>query len=139
LNFFKEKNQMNFPPGLKYSKSHEWLSVDGDVGTCGITAWAAEQIGEVVSIDLPELGKEVKQGSAVGAVESSKASSEIYAPVSGKVVEVNTQLEEAPEKINESPFDEGWIFKIQIKSKEEIKSLLDAGAYQKLTESEPEK
>lgn len=127
---------MAFPADLKYAKTHEWLSVDGDTGTCGISAWAAEQIGEVVSVELPEMGKDVEQEEAVGAVESSKASSEIYAPVSGKIIEVSTQLDEAPEKINESPYDEGWIFKIELKDKNELKSLLDNREYQQQVESE---
>jgi len=127
---------MNFPAGLKYAKTHEWLSVDGDTGTCGISAWAAEQIGEVVSVELPEMGKDVEQEEAVGAVESSKASSEIYTPVSGKIIGVNTQLDEAPEKINESPYDEGWIFKIELKDRNELKSLLDSREYQQQVESE---
>ena len=130
---------MSFPADLKYTKTHEWLGVDGSTGTSGITAWAAEQIGEVVSVDLPELGKEVGQEEPVGAVESSKASSEIYAPVSGKIIEVNTQLEEAPEKINESPFDEGWIFKMEIKDKKEVGKLLDSEKYQELVDSQEEK
>jgi glycine cleavage system H protein len=130
---------MNFPANLKYTKSHEWINVDGKTGTVGISAYAAEQIGEVVSVELPELGKEVKRDQAVGAVESSKASSEIYAPVSGKIVEINNQLEDAPEKINESPYDEGWIFKIEIKDGGELGSLLDHARYQELVESQEEK
>lgn len=127
---------MEFPDDLKYTKTHEWLKIEEGVGIVGITAYAAEQIGEVVSVELPEPGAEFKQFASVGAVESSKASSEIYAPLSGKVVEVNTLLEEAPEKINESPYDEGWIFRIQIKDMSEIKNLLDSGGYKKIVEEE---
>jgi glycine cleavage system H protein len=130
---------MSFPAGFKFSTSHEWIRVDGAYGICGISGYAAEQIGEVVSVVLPELGKLVDKGGAVGAVESSKASSEIYAPVSGKIIEINTQLEEVPEKINESPYDEGWIFKLVLKDKKELDALLDNAQYQKLVESQPGK
>jgi glycine cleavage system H protein len=130
---------MSFPAHLKYTKSHEWISVDDKTGTVGISGYAAEQIGEVVSVELPELGKDVKKDQAVGAVESSKASSEIYSPVSGKIVEINNQLEDAPEKINESPYDEGWIFKVAIKDSKELDTLLDNIKYQDLVESQEEK
>jgi glycine cleavage system H protein len=130
---------MNFPEKFKYTKSHEWIGVDAKTGTVGISAFAAEQIGEVVSVELPELGKEVKKDQAVGAVESSKASSEIYTPISGKIVEINNQLEDAPEKINESPYDEGWIFKVEIKDRGELASLLDSAKYRELVESQEEK
>ena len=129
---------MGFPDDLKYLKSHEWIREEGDSGSVGITGWAAEQIGEVVSVELPELGREYEKGEAVGAVESSKASSEIYSPVTGKVIEVNEMLDEAPEKINESPFDEGWIFKIKFKDKSELGSLLDSADYQQLVEEAEE-
>ena len=129
---------MSFPDDFKYLKSHEWIKVEGDSGNVGITSWAAEQIGEVVSVELPELGREYEKGEAVGAVESSKASSEIYAPVTGTVIEVNEILDEAPEKINESPFDEGWIYKIKLKDTSELDTLLSSDDYQKVVEEAEE-
>ncbi|MFH1438467.1 MAG: glycine cleavage system protein GcvH [Pseudomonadota bacterium] len=129
---------MGFPDDLKYLKSHEWIRVEGDSGSVGISGWAAEQIGEVVSVELPELGREYDRGEAIGAVESSKASSEIYSPVTGKVIEVNEILDEAPEKINESPYGEGWIFKIKFKDKGELGSLLDSAAYQQVVDEAEE-
>jgi len=130
---------MDFPKNLKYTKTHEWILIEGNSGVVGITSYAAEQIGEVVSVDLPQIGKVVKMGEAVGAVESSKASSEIYTPVSGKIVEINNVLDDAPEKINESPYDEGWIFKLNIEKPQELNQLLDSAGYSKLIEQQEEK
>ncbi len=130
---------MDFPKDLKYTKSHEWARVEGKSATCGITAFAAEQIGDVVQIELPEKGREYKLEDPIAVVESSKASEEIFAPLSGKVVAVNMDLEGAPEKINESPFGDGWMFKMEITNPSEMAGMLDAAAYARhVAESEEE-
>ncbi|TGY87201.1 glycine cleavage system protein GcvH [Marinicauda algicola] len=114
----------------RYTKDHEWIRVEGQDGTVGITPYAADQLGDVVFVELPEVGKSFKQGDEIAVVESVKAASEIYAPVSGEVVAVNEALEDEPAKVNESPEGEGWFFKIRIKDSSEIEGLMDADAYQ---------
>ena len=113
----------NTPSELKYAASHEWLSSDG---TVGITDHAQDQLGDVVYVELPEVGREVSAGEAVAVVESVKTASDIYAPASGKIVAVNEDLEGSPEKVNESPFDTGWLFKLEVT---EEGDLMDADAY----------
>lgn len=115
----------------KYSKSHEWVRVSNGVGTVGITAHAADALGEVVFVDLPSVGKAVKAGSAFGAVESVKAASDLYSPVSGEVVEVNKTLSDAPNTVNESPLADGWIMKVKLSNPAEVDTLLDEAAYGK--------
>jgi glycine cleavage system H protein len=122
------------PKDLKYAKSHEWVMVEGDVATVGITQFAQEQLGDMTFIELPEVGDTFEQGSEMGSVESVKAASEIYAPVTGEVIEVNEELEDAPEKVNEEPYGDGWMLKFKIKGEPE--GLLDAEAYTEVVESE---
>lgn len=130
---------MDFPKDLKYTKSHEWARVVDGVATCGITAFAAEQIGDVVQLELPEVGREYNLDEPIAVVESSKASEEIFAPLSGKVVDANMALEDAPEKVNESPYGDGWMFKIELGDASEVDAMLDADAYAKhVAESEEE-
>jgi glycine cleavage system H protein len=114
---------------LKYTESHEWIKLDGDNAKVGITDHAQSELTDIVFVELPEIGKEVKKGEELCVVESVKSVSEIYAPVSGKVIEVNKILEDSPEMINESPYDDGWLVKIQIKDKSEIESLLNSESY----------
>lgn len=122
------------PADLKYAKTHEWVKIEGDTATIGITQFAQEQLGDLTFVELPEAGDVLNQGSEFGSVESVKAASELYAPVSGEVLEVNEALEDAPEKVNESPYDEGWLLKIKISGEPE--GLLDADAYSAVVDSE---
>jgi glycine cleavage system H protein len=113
----------------KYTKDHEWVSVDGDIATCGITIYAAEQLGDVVFVEVPAIGKAVQQGGELAVVESVKAASDVYAPVSGEVTEVNEALGEAPEGVNEGPETTGWFAKIKLSNAGELDALMDRGAY----------
>jgi glycine cleavage system H protein len=125
---------MNIPTELKYLKSHEWLRLEGDIATVGITDFAQDQLGDVVFVELPNVGKTVKAGDATAVVESVKTASDIYSPVSGEVIEVNSSLGDEPEKINSGPYGDGFLFKVRMT---EISSnLLDAAAYQVVAESE---
>ncbi len=116
---------------IKYSDEHEWIEVDGDMGTVGITEYAQQQLGDVVYVELPEVGTVVARGGEVAVVESVKAASELYAPVSGEVVETNEALEANPALVNESAMDEGWFMKIKLADPSELDDLLDADAYGK--------
>jgi len=118
--------------GLKYTESHEWLKLKDNIAIVGITDHAQEELTDVVFVELPEIGKEVKKGDELCVVESVKSVSEIYAPVSGKIVKVNKKLDDSPEIINESPYDDGWLVELEIKDKSEINKLLDAESYKKL-------
>ena len=119
--------------GLLYSDSHEWVKVDGDVAIIGVTDYAQAEMGDITYVDLPEVDDEVSQGEDFGALESVKASSELYSPVSGTVIEVNEALEDAPELVNEDAFA-NWIIKVQMSDKAELESLMDAAAYAGITE-----
>ena len=115
--------------GLRYSKDHEWVRVDGDIGTVGISNYAQEQLGDVVYVELPEVGREVAQNEEAAVVESVKAASEVYAPVSGEVVEVNQALEEDPALVNGDPTGAGWFLKLRLNAPGELGGLMDEGAY----------
>jgi glycine cleavage system H protein len=116
--------------GLFYTEEHEWAKVEGDIATIGITDHAQEQLGELTFVELPEVGKEVKQKGEIAVVESSKAASDVYSPVEGKVTEVNTQLTTKPEIINDDCYGAGWICKMKITDKASIKNLMDAAKYE---------
>ncbi|MCD6127453.1 MAG: glycine cleavage system protein GcvH [Methanomicrobia archaeon] len=120
---------MEVREGLYYTKEHEWIKVEGSTGIVGITDYAQEELGDIAYIDLPETGKEVKKNEKICDIESVKAVSEIYSPVSGKIIEVNSELEDSPEKINESPYDT-WIVKIEIRNEKEIENLMDKKKYE---------
>ena len=126
---------MQLPEALKYSASHEWSKLEGDTLTVGITDFAQDQLGDVVFVELPGVGQSVTAGAAVAVVESVKTASDIYAPVSGEVVEVNSALEDAPETINSAPFEDGWMFKLRVSNPGELEKLLDADAYQEIAEA----
>jgi glycine cleavage system H protein len=113
----------------RYTKDHEWITVDGEEGIAGITAYAAEQLGDVVFVELPAVGASFKQGDEMAVVESVKAASEVYAPVSGEVVAVNDVLEGEPGKVNESPDGEGWFVKLKLSDKAELGAMMDEAAY----------
>ena len=121
---------MEFPEELKYTEDHEWVMVEGDLVVVGITDFAQDSLGDVVFVELPEVGAEVTAGKAFGVVESVKAVSDIYAPVSGTVEEVNEELPDAPEVINTSPYGDGWLIKIRMSDPGELDELMDAPAYQ---------
>jgi glycine cleavage system H protein len=114
---------------MRFLESHEWAEVDGDVATVGISAFAAEQLGDVVYVELPQIGKMVKHGEAMAVVESAKAASDVYAPVSGEVVAVNDKLTSAPETVNEAAQDAGWFVKIRLTDPSELEKLMDEAAY----------
>ncbi|EEF34213.1 glycine cleavage system h protein, putative [Ricinus communis] len=121
---------------LKYADSHEWVKVDGNSATVGITDHAQDHLGDVVYVELPEVGAAVTQGNSFGAVESVKATSDINSPVSGKVVEVNEELNGSPGLVNSSPYDKGWIIKVNISDVGELKNLKDSDEYLKFCEEE---
>jgi glycine cleavage system H protein len=121
-----------YPNDLLYTKDHEWARLDpsGKTATIGVTRFAVDQLGDVTQVDLPKEGEVVKQGEIFGSVESVKAVSDLFAPVSGKVVKVNTPLGDSPEFVNEEPYDEGWMIQIELSKPDETKALLGADAYQ---------
>lgn len=123
---------MNTPDDLRYSSDHEWVRVDGDTATVGITDYAQDALGDVVYVDLPSAGDTATAGGSFGEVESTKSVSELYAPVSGTIASVNDQLADEPEKLNADPYGEGWICTITMSDATEIDALLDAQAYQAL-------
>jgi glycine cleavage system H protein len=123
---------VSIPENLKYTKEHEWLSVSDGVATVGITAFAAESLGDIVFVQLPEAGATVTAGEVFGEVESTKSVSELYAPVSGEVVEVNEATSDTPEVINSDPYTEGWLLKVRLTG--DAPELLDAAAYAALTQ-----
>jgi len=117
------------PDDLRYSKEHEWVRADGDLVTIGITHFAQDQLGDVVFVELPEKGASVRQHASLGVVESVKAASDVYAPVSGEVVERNLKVIESPELVNSSPYGDGWLVKVRMSDGDEMGALLDAAAY----------
>ena len=119
---------------LKFTDDHEWLKIEGDVATVGITSHATEQLGDIVFIELPEVGRTVGASESFGEVESTKSVSDVYAPLAGTVVEVNTNLDEAPETLNEDPYGDGWICVIELAEGAGLEGLMDAAAYVELTE-----
>ena len=127
---------MEFPQELRYTEQHEWIRAEGDRVRVGITDFAQDALGDVVYVDVPEVGTEVKAGQAFGEVESTKSVSDVYAPVSGTVVERNGTLSDAPETVNDDPYGQGWMIVIEPTDRSELEALLDASAYQQFTERE---
>ena len=124
------------PSDLKYSKSHEWVRVDDDIATVGITDHAQHLLGDLVFVELPEIGARLEAGAECAVVESVKAASDVYSPLSGEVVEVNEALAEAPETINQDAYEEGWIFRMRLSDATELEALMDADDYAEHAESE---
>ncbi len=118
--------------GLKYTKTHEWVKLEGTKAKIGITDHAQHEMTDIVFVELPSVGKEIKKGEELCVVESVKSVSEVYAPVSGTITTVNTTLDDSPERINSSPYDDGWLVEIELKDTAEVGVLLDAAAYKKL-------
>ena len=123
------KEELNVPTELRYTAEHEWVSVKGDIATVGITDYAQSQLGDIVYVETPGADDEATKGNAIGSVESVKSVSDIYAPVSGTIVEVNEVLSDSPEQVNEDPYGEGWMFRIQLSDKAELDDLLKAKEY----------
>jgi glycine cleavage system H protein len=123
----------DLPDDLHYSREHEWVRVDGSEATIGITSFAADELGDIVFVETPEPGAALRQFAAFGVVESVKAVSDLYAPISGEVAEVNEALRDKPELLNTSPFGDGWIAKVKLADPAELDALLDAAAYAELT------
>ena len=119
-----------YPTNLHYTKEHEWVRLEQDIGVVGITDHAQKELGDIVYVDLPKVGSTVEQGKSLGSVESVKAVSDIYAPISGEIIEINDLLATAPEKLNEDPHGAAWLVKIRLSKVDEIKQLLSADAYQ---------
>lgn len=118
---------------LKFTEDHEWIKLDGDVATVGITEYATEQLGDLVFVELPEVGSTIAKGDTAATVESVKAASEVYAPLDGEVVEVNEAIAETPESVNEDPRGKGWFFKLKLADTSVMDALMDEDAYKKMT------
>ncbi len=118
------------PDDRKYTQEHEWVQIDGEVGMVGITDHAANELGDIVFVELPDVGSEFSMGDAVGTIESVKAVADLYIPISGEVVEINQAVVDSPELVNSSPMDDGWLIKVRLVDGSELEKLLDAGAYE---------
>ncbi|HWP81417.1 MAG TPA: glycine cleavage system protein GcvH [Bacteroidota bacterium] len=123
---------MNFPANLKYTKDHEWIRIDGGFGWIGITDYAQSELGDIVFVELPAVGAKLEQGKTFGTIEAVKAVSDLYAPMSGEVVEINKEVQDSPEVVNKEPYERGWMIKVKIANSAELSSLLDADSYKKL-------
>lgn len=129
-------SSLKFPENLFYTKEHEWAKIEGDTATVGITSYAVEMLGDIVYVELPETGKIVKQMETFGVVESVKAVSDLYSPLSGEVIEINSELEDSPELVNQEPYAKGWMIKIKLALPEEKDHLMNAEEYEKYVEEE---
>ena len=129
---------MNIPEDLKYSKEHEWVKVQGDIVTIGVTDYAQDQLGEIVFVELPDEGEEFSKDDAFGVVESVKSVNDVYAPVSGKVIELNDPVVDSPEIVNEDPYNEGWMVKMEMSDPAELKDLMTAKQYEAYIKEESE-
>lgn len=123
---------MNFPENLKYTKEHEWVSMDGDVATIGVTEFAQSELGDIVFVEIETEGETLSQDEVFGTIEAVKTVSDLFMPISGEIVAINTNLEDAPESVNESPYEEGWMVKIKASDMSEIDGLMNADAYKSL-------
>jgi glycine cleavage system H protein len=119
-----------YPSDYRYTKDHEWIKVEGSTGTIGITDYAQQELGDVVFVELPKVGAQLKSGDSFGTVESVKAVSEIFTPVSGEITEINSALVDSPEKLNHDPHESAWLLKIRLSDPQEVARLMDAAAYQ---------
>ncbi|MFH0861958.1 MAG: glycine cleavage system protein GcvH [Candidatus Altiarchaeota archaeon] len=125
---------MEYPNELKYTKDHEWIRIEGDVAVVGVTDYAQHALGDIVFVELPKVGADVVKGKGAGVVESVKSVSDVFSPISGKVVDVNKALESSPETVNKSPYRDGWMFKVKVSDKKELETLMDSKDYQKLVD-----
>jgi glycine cleavage system H protein len=124
---------METPAELRYSEEHEWVRMDGEVATIGITAYAQDSLGDIVFVELPSVGRSLAVGDGFGVVESVKAVSDVYSPVPGEIVEVNSSLESAPENVNTAPYSDGWMIKVRVSDLSALDTLMDADAYTDFT------
>ncbi|MCK9481518.1 MAG: glycine cleavage system protein GcvH [Bacteroidia bacterium] len=124
---------MNFPSELKYTKDHEWVKVDGDVATIGVTDFAQSELGDIVFVDIPTQGQTLDKESVFGTIEAVKTVSDLFMPVSGEVIQINPNIDSAPESINSDPYGEGWIVKVKMTNPSELNDLLDVAAYKSHT------
>lgn len=129
---------MELPEGIKYSKEHEWVLVEDHVAIIGITEYAQQELGDIVYVELPEIGEKIVKDDPFGAVESVKAVSDIYAPVSGTVIEVNDALPDGPETINDDPYGDGWMIKVEMSDKDDLKDLMSAEEYAEYLDQQKE-
>ncbi len=127
---------MNVPADLRYTKEHEWVRVEGNLAVVGITDWAQGELGDIVFVELPEIGTEVQQEASFGTIEAVKAVSDLFSPVSGKVIETNSTLEDDPMSINRDPYGDGWMIKVELSEIAQVEGLLDSAGYKKLTEEQ---
>lgn len=127
---------LKFPAGLKYAPTHEWVRMDGDIATVGISDYAQHKLGDIVYVELPEIGAVLEKGSIAGEIESVKAVSELFMPLKGEIVETNRNITDNPAFMNSSPYGEGWIMKIKVSNPDEIKNLLSVEKYQEMIEKE---
>ncbi len=125
----KEINELSFPEDVRYAESHEWVKATGDTARIGITDYAQDQLGDIVFVELPDVGESFEKGAEFGTVESVKAVSELYLPVSGEIVAINEALEDAPELINNTPFSDGWMIEVKLDDSSEIDALMGKDAY----------
>ena len=123
---------MSFPANLRYTKDHEWIKIEGDTATIGITDFAQKELGDIVYVEVEVIGKELEAGSVFGTVEAVKTVSDLYLPVAGTITELNPDLANAPELVNTDPYGKGWMIKVAVTNPADIESLMDAGAYQSL-------
>lgn len=122
--------KMNFPPSLRYTKDHEWLSLEGDIATIGITDFAQKELGDIVYVEVETIGKEMQAGEIFGSVEAVKTVSDLYLPVSGTILELNAALAGVPEAVNNDPYGEGWMIKMKVNNPDDVVALMDATAYE---------
>ena len=123
---------MNFPENLKYTKEHEWVSIEGDVATIGITEFAQIELGDIVFVEIETEGENLDQNEVFGTIEAVKTVSDLFMPITGEIIAINTDLEDAPESVNESPYENGWMIKIKASDLSQIDDLMDASAYKSL-------
>lgn len=123
---------MAVPKDYKYTKTHEWVKIDGDVATVGITDFAQSELGDITYVELPPVGSSLNQSDSLGVIESVKAASDVYSPLSGEVIEDNSDVESSPEMVNSSPFEDAWLIKLKLSDESQLDGLLDAEAYEKL-------
>ncbi|HRP02176.1 MAG TPA: glycine cleavage system protein GcvH [Candidatus Kapabacteria bacterium] len=120
---------MDFPQNLKYTEDHEWIKIDGNIGTIGITEHAQGELGDIVYVDIPDQNANLNQGDSFGTIEAVKTVAELFSPISGKIIEVNAPLNDAPETVNTDPYGNGWIVKVELSNLAEVDGLMDAEAY----------
>ena len=123
---------MNTPENLKYTKEHEWCKIDGNIATVGITDFAQSELGDIVFVEFPNVSDKINQNDTVGTIEAVKTVADLYSPLSGKIIEINDSLESEPNLINDSPYDQGWIFKIEITNNDEYNDLLNSNSYKEI-------